>query len=88
MQAARTRGFSAPGFGKLRSDVSAAGESFLSVFDPATLQALLLDTGLRLKEDLDGHRAIERYDPAGLNSLRSAGAAHMAHAVSFRSAGA
>lgn len=78
----------AEAFRKLRGDVAAAGESFLSGFDPATLQALLLDTGLRLKEDLDGHQAVARYDPAGLNSLRSAGAAHMAHAVSFRSAGA
>lgn len=77
----------AEAFHKLRSDVSAAGESFLSGFDPATLQGLLLDTGLRLKEDLDGHQAIARYDPAGLNGLRSAGAAHMAHAVSVRSAG-
>jgi methyltransferase (TIGR00027 family) len=73
-------------FRKLRGEVQAAGEAFLSGFDPATLKALLLDTGLLLKEDLDGHQGIARYDPAGINGLRSAGAAHMAHAVSFRSA--
>jgi methyltransferase (TIGR00027 family) len=77
----------AEAFSRLRSDVSAAGEAFVSGFDPAALAALLLDTGLRLKEDLDGHQAIARYDPEGINGLRSAGAAHIAHAVSFRSAG-
>ncbi|MFM9921986.1 class I SAM-dependent methyltransferase [Variovorax sp. H27-G14] len=50
------------------------------------LKALLQGTGLLLQEDLNGHQAIARYDPAERNGLRSAGAAHMAHAVSFRSA--
>lgn len=76
----------AEAFRRLRSEVSAAGEAFVSGFDPAALEALLLDTGLRLKEDLDGHQGIARYDPEGINNLRSAGAAHIAHAVSFRSA--
>lgn len=77
---------SAEAFGRLRSEVSAAGEAFISGFDPEALEALLLDTGLQLKEDLDGHQGIARYDPEGINGLRSAGAAHIAHAVSFRSA--
>ncbi|PIF77041.1 methyltransferase (TIGR00027 family) [Variovorax sp. 54] len=73
-------------FQRLRSDVSSVGEDFLSGFDPATLGALLRDTGFALQEDLDGHQALARYDPAGLNGLRPAGAAHVARVVSFRSA--
>lgn len=67
-------------FRKLREEVSAVGEAFLSGFDPANLKALLLDTGLLLLEDLDGHKAVARYDPKGLNGLRPAGASHIAHA--------
>jgi methyltransferase (TIGR00027 family) len=70
----------AEGFRKLRSEVSAVGEAFLSGFDPAGLKVLLLDTGLQLIEDLDGHQGLARYDPAGVNGLQSAGAAHIAHA--------
>lgn len=67
-------------FRKLRGEVSAVGEAFLSGFDPATLKELLLDTGLQLLEDLDGHQSVARYDPKGLNGLLPAGAAHIAHA--------
>jgi methyltransferase (TIGR00027 family) len=68
------------GFRKLRSDVSGVGEAFLSGFDPATLDALLLETGLVLTEDLDGEETVARYDAAGVNGLQRAGAGHIAHA--------
>lgn len=67
-------------FQKLRSDVASVGEEFLSGFDPKALPALLRGTGLDLLEDLDGQAALARYDPAGRNGLRPAGAAHIAHA--------
>lgn len=67
-------------FQKLRSDVAAVGEEFLSGFDPKTLPALLLGTGLDLLEDIDGHAALTRYDPAGRNGLQPASAAHVARA--------
>lgn len=67
-------------FRRLREEVSAAGEAFMSGFDPANLEELLLGTGLQLLEDLDGHKAVARYDPKGLNGLRPAGASHIAHA--------
>lgn len=67
-------------FHRLKAEVSAAGETFLSGFDPHTLHDLLSATGLLLLEDLDGHQAVARYDPAGLNALRSAAAAHIVHA--------
>ncbi|WPG38902.1 class I SAM-dependent methyltransferase [Variovorax sp. EBFNA2] len=67
-------------FQKLRSDVAAVGEEFLSGFDPKTLGPLLRGTGLELLEDIDGHAALARYDPAGRNGLQPAGAAHIAHA--------
>ncbi|RTQ35013.1 hypothetical protein EJP69_11525 [Variovorax gossypii] len=51
----------------MREDVAAAGEVFLSGFDPAELEATLRGTGLQLLEDLDGHKAVARYDPKGLN---------------------
>ncbi|RIX77978.1 class I SAM-dependent methyltransferase [Acidovorax cavernicola] len=70
----------AEAFQKLRSDVAAVGEEFLSGFDPQALPALLRGTGLDLLEDLDGHAALARYDPVGRNGLRPAGAAHIAHA--------
>lgn len=73
-------------FQRLRGEVSSVGEDFLSGFDPATLGALLRDTGFALQEDLDGHQALARYDPAGRNGLQPAGAAHVARAVRFRSA--
>ena len=68
------------GFRKLRSDVSGVGEAFLSGFDPATLAALLLETGLVLTEDLDGEQTVVRYDAEGVNGLQRAGAGHIAHA--------
>lgn len=68
------------GFRKLRSDVSGVGEAFLSGFDPATLDALLLETGLVLTEDLDGEQTVVRYDAEGVNGLQRAGAGHIAHA--------
>ncbi len=82
----RTDGAGGESFQRLRSDVSSVGEAFLSGFDPATRKALLQDTGFDLKEDMDGHQALARYDAAGTNGLRPAGTAHIAHAVRFRSA--
>lgn len=67
-------------FNTMRSHVSSVGEAFLSGFDPATLEALLLETGLQLTEDLGGDQAVARYDAAGVNGLRWAGAGHIAHA--------
>lgn len=66
-------------FRRLKAEVSAAGETFLSGFDPSTLKELLLETGLLLLEDLDGSQAVARYDAAGQNAFRSAAAAHIAH---------
>ena len=66
-------------FRRLKAEVSSAGETFLSGFDPATLKDLLLETGLLLLEDLDGNQAVARYDAAGQNAFRSAAAAHIAH---------
>lgn len=66
-------------FLRLKSNVAAAGEAFLSGFDPQTINDLLLETGLRLLEDLDGNQAAARYDAGGLNAFRTSKAAHMAH---------
>ncbi|MGJ7529292.1 class I SAM-dependent methyltransferase [Variovorax sp. GB1P17] len=75
----------AEAFRKLQSEVSAVGEAFLCGFAPADLKALLLETGFALKEDMDGHQALARYDAKGVNGFQPAGAAHIAHAVRFRS---
>lgn len=76
-------------FRRLMTDVSAAGEAFLSGFDARTMSELLLETGLLLLEDLDGNQAASRYDPAGENAFRTAAAAHIVHVrgMSARSAG-
>ncbi len=66
-------------FRRLKAQVSAAGEAFLSGFNPRTLHDLLAENGLHLLEDIDGDQAVARYDPVGLNVLRSAAAAHIAH---------
>jgi methyltransferase (TIGR00027 family) len=66
-------------FRRLMTDVSAAGEAFLSGFDPRTMRELLLETGLLLLEDLDGNQAASRYDPAGQNAFRTAAEAHIVH---------
>jgi methyltransferase (TIGR00027 family) len=66
-------------FRRLKSNVAAAGEAFLSGFDPRTMNDLLLETGLLLLEDLDGNQAAARYDAAGLNAFRTSAAAHIAH---------
>ena len=68
-------------FAKLKAEVSTAGEAFLSGFDPATLGDVLLEAGLHLLEDLDGHQAAARYDARGQNGFRTAAAAHIAHAL-------
>ena len=67
-------------FSRLKADVAAAGEAFLSGFDPALLGAQLQTAGLALLEDLNGLQAVARYDAAGLNGLRLGAAAHLAHA--------
>ena len=60
--------------------LSSAGEAFLSGFDPAMVGEQLQAAGLLLLEDLNGDQAVARYDAPGLNGLRSAAAAHIAHA--------
>lgn len=70
----------AEAFRSLQSEVASIGEAFLSGFDPATLKALLLGTGLLLEEDLGGDQMLARYDAEGANGLRPAGAGHIAHA--------
>lgn len=70
----------AEAFRKLKSEVSSAGEAFLSGFDPAMLRGQLQTAGLLLLEDLNGDQAVARYDASGLNGLRSAAAAHIARA--------
>jgi methyltransferase (TIGR00027 family) len=70
----------AEAFSKLKSEVSSAGEAFLSGFDPAELREQLQAAGLLLLEDLNGDQAVARYDASGLNGLRSAAAAHIARA--------
>ena len=67
-------------FRKLMTEVSSAGEAFLSGFEPAMLGEQLQAAGLLLLEDLDGSQALARYDAAGANGLRPATAAHIAHA--------
>lgn len=67
-------------FRKLTANVAAAGEAFLSGFDPAVLGEQLQAAGLLLLEDLNGDQALARYDASGSNGLRSASAAHIAHA--------
>jgi methyltransferase (TIGR00027 family) len=67
-------------FRRLESTVSAAGEAFLSGFDPRTINDLLLEARLSLIEDLDGNQAVARYDPKGQNAFRTAAAAHIVHA--------
>lgn len=66
-------------FRRLKSNVAAAGEAFLSGFDPRTISDLLLETELLLLEDLDGNQAGARYDAAGLNAFRTSKVAHIAH---------
>jgi O-methyltransferase involved in polyketide biosynthesis len=68
-----------PAFRQLQGQVSAVGESFVSGFDPHTLPALLQGAGLALLEDVDGVALEARHDPAGLNRLRAAAEAHVAH---------
>jgi methyltransferase (TIGR00027 family) len=67
-------------FRKLGAEVSSVGEAFLSGFDPGAIGGQLLGVGLRLLEDLNGEQMVQRYDPAGVNRLRSNLAAHIAHA--------
>lgn len=67
-------------FRRLMTDVSAAGEAFLSGFDARTMSEQLLETRLLLLEDVDGHQAASRYDPEGQNAFRTAAAAHIVHA--------
>lgn len=67
-------------FRKLKTEVSSAGEAFLSGFDPGLLGEQLRAAGLLLLEDLNGDQAVARYDASGANGLRSAAAAHIAHA--------
>lgn len=70
----------AEAFRKLKTEVSSVGEAFLSGFDPEMLGKQLRAAGLLLLEDLNGDQAVAQYDASGVNGLRSAVAAHIAHA--------
>jgi len=67
-------------FRELQQRVAAAGEPFLSGFDPATLAAALADCGLDLVEDLNGTDAVARYDRDGAHGLGQSGFSHIARA--------
>ncbi len=70
----------AEAFRKLKTEVSSAGEAFLSGFEPQILAEQLRAAGLLLLEDLNGDQAVARYDASGINGFRSAAASHIAHA--------
>jgi O-methyltransferase involved in polyketide biosynthesis len=65
-------------FRELEQRVAAAGEPFLSGFDPVTLAAVLADCGLHLVEDLNGADAAARYDRDGAHGLGQSGFSHLA----------
>ncbi len=65
-------------FRKMQQAVAAIGEPFVSGFDPAALAGDLEALGLALVEDLDGEQAVQRYDAAGANGLRSSTYSHLA----------
>jgi methyltransferase (TIGR00027 family) len=65
-------------FGELEKRVAAAGESFLSGFNPETLARDLRDCGFRLLEDLSGSAVAAKYDRVGENSLGQSSFSHIA----------
>lgn len=67
-------------FSRLKTEVSSAGEAFLSGFYPETINEQLRAAGLLLLEDLNGDQAVARYDPSGANLLRPSADSHIAHA--------
>jgi methyltransferase (TIGR00027 family) len=67
-------------FVKLWKRVAAAGEPFLSGFDPTTLSEVLRGVGFLLLEDCDDVQLVTRYDAQGLNGLRPLAPSRVAHA--------
>lgn len=66
--------------GRVRGTLGAAGEPWLSGFDPSQLADTLLAVGLTLVEDLGGREARERYCRDSRDALRPAPAFHIARA--------
>lgn len=64
----------------IATSVAAIGEPFLSGFHPAELVQDLHGVGLTLLEDLSDTQLVERYDPQGLNQLRTTPFSRAAHA--------
>jgi methyltransferase (TIGR00027 family) len=67
-------------FERLRREVAALGEPFLSGFDPAMLAQDLAAAGFDLIEDFCDRDVLARYDPQGHNGLRTSGHSRIARA--------
>jgi methyltransferase (TIGR00027 family) len=61
----------------MQRTVAALGEPFLSGFNPATLEAVLEDCGLKLLEDLSGREVAAKYHRTGKNSLGQSNYSHI-----------
>jgi methyltransferase (TIGR00027 family) len=61
----------------MQRTVAALGEPFLSGFNPATLEAVLEDCGLKLLEDLSGREVAAKYHRTGNNSLGQSNYSHI-----------
>jgi methyltransferase (TIGR00027 family) len=64
---------------ELGKRLAAAGEPFLSGFNPNTLAGDLQELGFEVLEDLDDFQVVERYDPRGLNGLNPERYSRIAH---------
>jgi O-methyltransferase involved in polyketide biosynthesis len=67
-------------FERLRREVAALGEPFLSGFDPAMLAQDLAAAGFDLIDDFCDRDVLARYDPQGRNGLRTSGHSRIARA--------
>jgi methyltransferase (TIGR00027 family) len=59
--------------------VASMGEPFLSGFRPEELEHELHPFGFTLVEDLDDYQLVRRYDPSGMNQLRTSAHSRIAH---------
>jgi O-methyltransferase involved in polyketide biosynthesis len=66
----------------MQGQVASQGEPFVSGFDPESLGSNLESVGLRLQEDLSDLDLIARYDPEGVNGLKSVQQSRIARAKS------
>jgi methyltransferase (TIGR00027 family) len=80
----RLFGAQSPVFDELEKRVAAAGEPFLSGFNPETLARDLRDCGFHLLEDLSGSEVAAKYDRVGENSLGQSSFSHIALAQVIR----